>query len=109
VSEKKKELQLRYDQKMREMTDASDVIATDLKNRVSDLIAERERSEREDEALLMKMEEDHEQRLHQMNEAVRAEVAKREDEKELLSDAIQTERVRSSKLKKMLLKYSSNG
>jgi hypothetical protein len=92
---------------MREMADATDVIATDLKNKASELAAERERCQREDEALLLKMEEDHESRLHQMNEEVRAEVARREEEKDLLSDAIQTEKVRHTKLRKMLQKYSA--
>lgn len=108
ISEKKKELQHRYDQKMRELVDGNEVIASDLKNQMNDLMAARERSQREGEMLLLRMEEDHEARLNQMNEEVRGEVAKRDEEKDLLLDALQTEKVRQTKLKKMLQKYSTS-
>jgi hypothetical protein len=108
ISEKKRELQHRYDQKMRELVDGNEVIASDLKNKMNDLVAARERSQREGEMLLLRMEEDHEARLSQMNEEVRGEVAKRDEEKDLLLDAIQTEKVRQAKLKKMLQKYNGS-
>jgi uncharacterized phage infection (PIP) family protein YhgE len=106
ISEKKRELQQRYEAKMRELVEGNELIASDLKNKMNDLTAERERSQREGEMLLLRMEEDHEERLHQINEEVRGEVAKRDEEKDLLLDAIQTEKVRQAKLKKMLQKYS---
>jgi hypothetical protein len=93
---------------MRELVDGNEVIASDLKNKMNDLVAARERSQREGEMLLLRMEEDHEARLSQMNEEVRGEVAKRDEEKDLLLDAIQTEKVRQAKLKKMLQKYNGS-
>lgn len=108
ITQKKRELQQRYDQKMKELIDVNEVIAIDLKNKMNEYIAERERNQRESETHLVKMEDDHEQKLNQMNETVRQELAKRDEERDVLQDALQTEKVRYNKLKKMLQKYNPN-
>lgn len=108
LTEKKSELQRHYDSKMKELVNVNDVLAIDLKNMMNDFITEREKNKRENERQLVKMEEEHEMTLNHMNETVRNEVAKRDEEKDVLLDALQTEKVRYNKLKKMLQKYNSN-
>lgn len=43
-----------------------------------------------------------------MNDEVRREISKLDEEKDILLDAIQTEKIKSNKLKKILQKYDIN-
>ncbi len=91
---------------MDQISRSSELIAKDFQYKAKEIATQREAQKKEHEALVEKLEREHEIRLQTMNEDVRREIAKKDEEKELLLDALQTEKIRGEKLKKMLQKYT---
>jgi hypothetical protein len=91
---------------MNQISTSSELIAKDFQSKAKEVATQRDTQKKEHEAMVQKLERDHEIRLQTMNEEVRREVAKKDEEKELLLDALQTEKIRGEKLKKMLQKYT---
>lgn len=105
VKQKRKEIEDTHSLQMERMESAQKAKLQNLWNCINDLNTEMSKSTKKHDAELQELEEKHEASLNELNAEVKQDVMRKDDELDCLRDAVQSEKVKMERLKKLLAKY----
>lgn len=103
--EKHREQSRRFNDKLSQLEGAYGSKLKSLREKASESRMALERERKQFQASLQSLEKAHDDRLNAINAEVKHDLARKDEELDLLRDAVQTEKVKLAKLKKLLSRY----
>jgi DNA anti-recombination protein RmuC len=103
--EKHRELSRRFNDKLSQLEASYGSKLQSLRERASESRVALERESKQFRASLQALEKAHDDRLNAINAEVKHDLARKDEELDTMRDAVQTEKVKLAKLKKLLSRY----